>query len=442
MRISVFCVKGLFGEFDYEFNIKPDQNIFLLTGPNGYGKTTILRIVKELSRKNLYFFYLLPFKEIRIEFENDDELSIISEELSGKIDASVSDTEISKDRELTFKWLQKGHLVASLLLNKSVVQKALAHYDARFTFRYQKRLHDYDEEMWLQEGESKQLYISKMIEDQNPGQFFLFLSGMSVRMLPSSRLSNTRYNEVRDISVSEPTIEDVSDRLKKLLEEYYYSYLKTVNNSNSGVFDKLLRNQTPISKEEYEAEVAELSSRLLQLYEWGLSSEKNIRPYVDEHKDVMTVYIQELKNNLTVYQDVYDKLLLFTELLEDKKFVNKKISFTPKDGLTARNRSGVKIDLKRLSSGEQHEIIMLYYSIFGVGRNSMLLIDEPENSLHVAWQLKYYQELETIANKLGIQVIIATHSPQIIGERWDECYDLYDAMMGHGEFDTDSTSEK
>ena len=60
MRISVFCVKGLFGEFDYEFNIKPDQNIFLLTGPNGYGKTTILRIVKELSRKNLYFFYLLP----------------------------------------------------------------------------------------------------------------------------------------------------------------------------------------------------------------------------------------------------------------------------------------------------------------------------------------------------------------------------------------------
>lgn len=417
MRISFFSVKGLYGDFDYEFNIKSGQHIFLLTGPNGYGKTTILNIIKELSVKNLYFFYSLPFREICLGFEEDNKIFIYSKDLPDEMDMSTSDVEILKERKLTFEWIQKDNLVESLVIDNSVIQQVKRDY--RFQFRY--------DNLRLSE-KNKQILISRLLEKQKSSQIFLFLSGMSVSMLPSNRLSDTKYDERQQVDVPLLTIEDVSGKLKNLLEGYYLSYLKKVNSSNSGIFDKLLKDQPPMSEEEYEIEVKSLSSKLVQLHEWGLSSEKNVRPYSNDHKDVMTVYIQELKNNLTVYQDLYDKLLLFKELLENKKFVNKTISFGPADGLTARNRSGVKIDLKNLSSGEQHEIIMLYYSIFGVSRSSLLLVDEPENSLHVAWQLKYYQEMETIANKLGVQIIIATHSPQIIGERWDECYDLYEAV--------------
>lgn len=54
------------------------------------------------------------------------------------------------------------------------------------------------------------------------------------------------------------------------------------------------------------------------------------------------------------------------------------------------------------------------------------MIDEPEISLHVEWQLNFLEDIERIAQTNKVRVIVATHSPQLIGSRWDECYDLYD----------------
>lgn len=91
-----------------------------------------------------------------------------------------------------------------------------------------------------------------------------------------------------------------------------------------------------------------------------------------------------------------------------------------------KSTQGKPIDIDCLSSGEQNEIILLYNFIFQISSNSILLIDEPENSLHVEWQSVFYEELEEICNMNNIQVIVATHSPQIIGERWEQCIDLFD----------------
>lgn len=55
MRLSRLTVKQLFGVFSYDFSIKDDQEIALLTGPNGYGKTTLLNILSELSQANFIF---------------------------------------------------------------------------------------------------------------------------------------------------------------------------------------------------------------------------------------------------------------------------------------------------------------------------------------------------------------------------------------------------
>ena len=82
------------------------------------------------------------------------------------------------------------------------------------------------------------------------------------------------------------------------------------------------------------------------------------------------------------------------------------------------------IDLENLSSGEQNEIIILYKLIFDVPSDIILLIDEPEISLHVIWQEEFMTDLEEIAKVRQQQMIIATHSPQIIGNRWKLCYDL------------------
>lgn len=74
--------------------------------------------------------------------------------------------------------------------------------------------------------------------------------------------------------------------------------------------------------------------------------------------------------------------------------------------------AGRKVSTEMMSSGEFH----LFTSIAGVALaacdNCVVMIDEPENSLHPAWQAQF---IDMITNSLShihnVQVIIATHSP-------------------------------
>lgn len=52
----------------------------------------------------------------------------------------------------------------------------------------------------------------------------------------------------------------------------------------------------------------------------------------------------------------------------------------------------------------------------------MLLIDEPELSLHVEWQSKLLDLL--MENNNSSQIIIATHSPDVIGDYKEYCSEV------------------
>lgn len=51
--------------------------------------------------------------------------------------------------------------------------------------------------------------------------------------------------------------------------------------------------------------------------------------------------------------------------------------------------------------------------------NSLILIDEPEISLHIAWQQQFLEDMQAISDVTEVNIIIATHSPDIINGRWD-----------------------
>ena len=78
-----------------------------------------------------------------------------------------------------------------------------------------------------------------------------------------------------------------------------------------------------------------------------------------------------------------------------------------------------------MSSGEQHEVVLLYNLIFEVPDSSILLVDEPENSLHVAWQKMIIPDLLKIAENKKLQLIVATHSPTIVSYGSDYAVDLF-----------------
>ena len=86
--------------------------------------------------------------------------------------------------------------------------------------------------------------------------------------------------------------------------------------------------------------------------------------------------------------------------------------------------NGHEIPIRKLSSGEQNLLVLCHNLVFGLDDRNILLIDEPENSLHMAWLQNLLDDYIKIAKITGCQIIIATHSPAFIHGQWNLTYDL------------------
>ena len=82
--------------------------------------------------------------------------------------------------------------------------------------------------------------------------------------------------------------------------------------------------------------------------------------------------------------------------------------------------AGKTIPLPSLSSGEQHLIVMFGNIIFssGLTGGGLVLLDEPEISLHPQWQIAVTNALKKVAAVNDCRMLLATHSPTMIGDDW------------------------
>ena len=101
----------------------------------------------------------------------------------------------------------------------------------------------------------------------------------------------------------------------------------------------------------------------------------------------------------------------------------KKIDYKTKKPVFGREdatRDDMEFDLKGLSTGERTLLSKMLYLHLEEAKNKIILIDEPETSLHPSWQNKILKFYEEFANINNCQIIIATHSPHIIGSAKNE----------------------
>jgi predicted ATP-binding protein involved in virulence len=56
-------IEKLFDIFDYDISFQNEENILIITGPNGFGKTKILNIIYSLFNREFSFFGDLVFKK-------------------------------------------------------------------------------------------------------------------------------------------------------------------------------------------------------------------------------------------------------------------------------------------------------------------------------------------------------------------------------------------
>ena len=71
-------IDKLFGRFDYTINLYDNEkNISILTAPNGYGKSTILKIISSFASGDHYYFIRENFGSIRFYLSGNDVIEIL-----------------------------------------------------------------------------------------------------------------------------------------------------------------------------------------------------------------------------------------------------------------------------------------------------------------------------------------------------------------------------
>ena len=115
----------------------------------------------------------------------------------------------------------------------------------------------------------------------------------------------------------------------------------------------------------------------------------------------------KVRERLTVFCDVVNSLFKDTGKrieIEGNKFII--------------NANGTLLTSNDLSSGEK-QILLLLLRVFLVDeKESVVLIDEPENSLDISWQYKLIDILTRLNS--NAQFFITTHSPSIFGNGWGD----------------------
>jgi len=194
---------------------------------------------------------------------------------------------------------------------------------------------------------------------------------------------------------------------------------------------KKLRQGSQNTFDELNKALAKLDDRRKQFSSSGLAvkvSDSDLLQINEKQENLVNVlklYIDDSHKKLDPYEELSKKIKLLKGIV-NKRFKHKTLEVERDKGLCFRSTivKSTKgefetIPHSKLSSGEQHELILFYKLIFNSQSNDLILIDEPELSLHISWQNKFIKDLKEVSSINDISIVIATHSPDIIDENWD-----------------------
>ena len=130
--------------------------------------------------------------------------------------------------------------------------------------------------------------------------------------------------------------------------------------------------------------------------------------------------IARLRKNEITARKIGQLSTLFSSLYYKEDPSLKTIKLDDRNRLVLETSRRELLDFDCLSSGEKGALLILYQVLFNTEMNSIILIDEPEISLHIAWQQRLGEIIqELLKEKSGTQIIVATHSPFMAASNHD-----------------------
>ena len=426
----------LFGLYDYDIKFKEEPPVKLLTGPNGYGKTTLLMAVDHLYKGDFWYFHFMSFDSFIVTLPNQEvevqKINLRPEPLYEGAAVEETDTDvfeeaiILKDRE--------GNEIERLLISEEYIQRLISSCRRRVSrepgiFK--------DEELIARYYES----LDDEYIQQNCKNISLALQEYDTRYLPAQRIYNHGVSQFqptyRPLRETYYEIDHVNDEISRLYRRSQTTFAQASQKIDATFISRLVKRNDSYSKDELKAKLDTLEKRIDAYKVLNLISDMEVLDYsledeasYEKLKTALSLYVDDMNAKMDKFESLYQKISLYKRVVTSKVLSEKTIDFS-EDGLTVTNvNKKVLRDLHKLSSGEQNLLILYYNLIFKSNSKTILLIDEPENSLHVAWQERMLDDYIEMAKTTGCQIVMATHSPTFVHGRWDLATDLYRQYKG------------
>ena len=441
MAISAIGVHGLFDRFNHDIPFNPDERIAIIIGPNGFGKTMMLRIVDSLFNRPLQTLESMPFQKLEIHFDNSSSLVV------------------TNDRQKTSQGQRKSSLNLKYMRGTGQPrtyrpERSIRDDDPPFPVRvieeFVPNLDRIGASEWRDSSTEEIMDLDDVFAQyghhfppklqfaasgsQGPAWLNKLRDSITVHFIDTERLTDLSSSGRRSAGFHRPyrgrvpkrTVRRYSEQLAKKLQSQLADYATLSQSLDRSFPARLVEEPTgPIpSIHELQQKLSEVEERRSNIIESGLLVQDDeslsmpvIREVDDSRRGVLAVYTQDALQKLSVFDELYARVNAFKRIA-NQRLLYKDVSVST-DGIRVSTVDGAELNLEMLSSGEQHQLVLLYELLFEVTENSLIMIDEPELSLHVDWQRQMLKDLDEIASLSNYRVLLATHSPQIIGDHWN-----------------------
>jgi predicted ATP-binding protein involved in virulence len=452
MRVAKVSVSGLFGLFHHVIPLRLKERITIIHGPNGYGKTIILKMLSGLFNGPVSIFGSVPFDEFRVELE--DGRAVTVRRSTPATPAHGDEVKIRRrgrpshqQPEIIAHFSGPGAPSKPLVLTqlprklRGVPPEMLAHaIDRELPFIRM------GPEVWRDSGTGETLTLDEIVDrygshlsrwvgvphraEEPPREgeeawISELRNAIPVRLIQTKRLDVIEPGP-RDPRTSQPvaTVKKFSDEVAERIKAVLATYAARAQELDR-TFPQRLFTQAQgelLSVETLRKRLLELEAKRKRLTALGfLDAEQYLQPASEQavaaKQDVLSVYAGDVEQKLAVFDEMANKIDLLTRIV-NSRFLYKRMSISRDTGFVFESDAGARLSPTDLSSGEQHELVLLYELLFKLEPNSLVLIDEPEISLHPEWQEKFLGDLLEMVQLSDFDALLATHSPEIIGTHW------------------------